>query len=145
MNKIYKLLLILFILRIFCYPALAEEEKSVSDSGALLTEENIASSPGKDRNFLLDENSAPKNLQKIIEEEQKRSVELTNRYEKLLERNERQAERYERILDKWEEEQEAMDEIIKYWQSEIPPEETTKAKSSVKPPERPEAIIEDLE
>jgi len=129
---------------IFCYPALAEEEKSALDLGSALSKENIASPPREDKNFLLDENSAPKNLQKIIEEEQKRSVELTNRYEKLLERNERQAERYERILGKWEQQQEAMGEIIKYWQSEIPAEESNKGQSAIKAPEQPEAV-EDLE
>lgn len=144
MNKVYSPLLILFILGIFCPLSLAEEQNPLLDSGTILSKESVASSKGEDKNFLLDENSVSKNLQKIMEEEQKRSTELTDRYEKLLERNEGQAQRYERILGKWEEQQEAMDEIIDYWQSEIPQEEATKVKSAVKQPESPEAI-EDLE
>lgn len=110
MKVILLLISLISVIIVFTY-TWAEDENSMSST---LSAEVSRDAIGKQQD-----------LRKTIEDEQKRSIELTDRYEKLLEKNEQQAQRYDRILQKWEEQQAKMDDIIAYWQSDIPQEEVT--------------------
>ena len=75
----------------------AEGEKIIPSSDSELAVTKEAEWSG-----FLNKNEDKKVLWKRMQDEQNRSSELTDRYEKLLEKNEAQAERYEQILSNWE-------------------------------------------